>query len=191
MIPFYQHQNPVWTPIQNANFITNWDYVTTQMWLKTAENLVKNVLNPKSFRILVLKQSKFHTSYINSFYFFLSFIYFAINQITNIQLQKHINLVLGESICKVSMWHEHGYGKEADIEAVEGKREYRGLMNLKKGHFRLTCVAQKRCCLSFLLYGINNGCRLACEKSRLSLLLAAIGTFRHGEEREESAVFAS
>ena len=29
------------------------------------------------------------------------------------------------------MWHEHGYGKEADIEAVEGKGEYRGLMNLR------------------------------------------------------------
>ena len=25
----------------------------------------------------------------------------------------------------------HGYGKEADIEAVEGKRECRGLMNLR------------------------------------------------------------
>ena len=131
MIPFYQHQNPVRTPIQNANFMRNWDYVTTQMWLKTAENLVKNVLNPKSFRILVLMQSKFHTSYIHSFFFFfLSFI-LPVNQITNIQLPKHINLVLGESIYKVSMWHEHGYGKEADIEAVEGKREYRGLMNLR------------------------------------------------------------
>ncbi|CAH3020805.1 unnamed protein product, partial [Porites evermanni] len=31
VIPFYQHQNPVRTPIRNANFIRNWDYVTTQM----------------------------------------------------------------------------------------------------------------------------------------------------------------
>ena len=50
---------------------------------------------------------------------------------TNIQLPKHINLVLGESIYKVSMWDVLGYGKEANIEAVEGKREYRRLMNLR------------------------------------------------------------